>query len=110
VGQNGRNPAIIRTREACMPGTRRTTLWLIVCAAFAAAIGIRAADDPFTPTQRKLWSLQPMRATAPPAVRNTRWVRTPIDAFVLADLEKAGVAAAPRADKITLIRRASLDL
>ena len=93
-----------------MGRTTRTALWLTVCAGFAAAIGLRAADDPFTPTQRQLWSLQPVRAAAPPAVKNRRWVRTPIDAFVLADLEKAGITPSPPADRITLIRRASLDL
>jgi hypothetical protein len=90
--------------------TTRTALWLTVCAGFAAAIGLRAADDPFTPTQRQLWSLQPVRAAAPPAVKNRRWVRTAIDAFVLADLEKAGITPSPPAERITLIRRASLDL
>jgi len=90
--------------------TTRTALWLAVCGGLATAIGVRADSDPFTTTQRQLWSLQPVRAAAAPAVKHRRWVRTPIDAFVLADLERAGIAPAPAADKITLIRRASLDL
>jgi hypothetical protein len=92
----------IRTRRALC-----VTLWVGV----AAVIGLAAASvDPFTATQRQLWSLQPVRAAAPPAVKQRRWVRTPIDAFVLAGLEKAAITPGPPADKITLIRRASLDL
>ena len=45
-----------------------------------------------------------------PRVKNTAWAKTPIDAFVLARLEKEGLAPAPEADKATLLRRVSLDL
>jgi hypothetical protein len=45
-----------------------------------------------------------------PAVRNRAWVRNPIDAFILARLEKEGLQPAPGADRITLIRRLTLDL
>jgi hypothetical protein len=37
-------------------------------------------------------------------------VRNPIDAFVLARLERDGMSPSPEADKATLIRRLSLDL
>jgi len=46
----------------------------------------------------------------PPGVKNRSWVSTPIDNFILAQLEKQGLAPSPEADKITLIRRLSLDL
>ena len=45
-----------------------------------------------------------------PAVTNARWVRNPIDRFVLARLEAAGMQPAPEAGRRTLARRASLDL
>jgi mono/diheme cytochrome c family protein len=45
-----------------------------------------------------------------PAVSDRKWVRSPIDAFVLARLERAGLHPAPEADRATLIRRLSLDL
>ncbi len=45
-----------------------------------------------------------------PAIQNRRWVRNPIDAFILARLEKEGLAPAPEADRRTLARRVSLDL
>ncbi len=56
------------------------------------------------------WSFKPPRASAPPPVRDTTWLRSPIDAFILARLEAAGLAPSPRADRRTFIRRASIDL
>jgi hypothetical protein len=56
------------------------------------------------------WSLIPPRRPAVPAVRSSRWLRNPIDAFVLARLEKEGLTPAPEADRLTLLRRVSLDL
>lgn len=56
------------------------------------------------------WSfLAPVRA-ALPKVKNSGWIRNPIDAFVLAKLEAAGLSPAPEADRRTLARRLSLDL
>ena len=37
------------------------------------------------------WSFVPPVAEAPPAVKNQAWVRNPIDAFVLAELERRGM-------------------
>lgn len=45
-----------------------------------------------------------------PIVENSDWLRNPIDAFVLAALEKKERAPSPEAQKETLIRRLSLDL
>ncbi|MFM7321927.1 MAG: DUF1553 domain-containing protein [Armatimonadota bacterium] len=56
------------------------------------------------------WSLIRPRPVAPPAVRNARWVRNPIDRFVLASLERRGLSPAPEADRRTLVRRVALDL
>lgn len=56
------------------------------------------------------WSFQPVRQVAPPPVRNQAWVRSPVDQFVLARLESEGIEPAPEADRITLLRRLSLDL
>lgn len=70
---------------------------------------IRAGAS-FSAAPKKHWAyVAPKRPTLP-AVRRTAWVRNPIDAFVLARLEKGGLAPAPEASKETLLRRVSLDL
>jgi hypothetical protein len=56
------------------------------------------------------WSLIPPTRPALPAVKNEAWVKNPIDRFVLAKLEAAGLTPAPEADRRTLARRLSLDL
>jgi hypothetical protein len=56
------------------------------------------------------WAFIPPTRPPLPAVKNTSWVRNPIDAFILAELAKHGLAPAPEADRRTLARRASLDL
>src|SRR5205823_2646233 len=45
-----------------------------------------------------------------PAVKDATWVRNPIDAFILAKLEADGLRPSPQADKVTLLRRVTLDL
>jgi mono/diheme cytochrome c family protein len=67
-------------------------------------------SDSLKEQSRALWSLEPVRNPAPPAVRHSDWSRSPIDRFILAELEKAGLLPGPLADKTTLIRRASFDL
>ena len=64
----------------------------------------------FTAGERALWSLQPVKAVAPPAVGDADAVRTPVDAFLVAALKARNLDPSPAADKTTLLRRASLDL
>lgn len=56
------------------------------------------------------WSFIPPQRPQPPAVKNEKWVRNPIDRFILAKLEKLGLQPAPEADRPTLARRLALDL
>jgi hypothetical protein len=56
------------------------------------------------------WSyITPVRPELPP-VKNQAWVKNPIDHFILAKVEAAGLAPANEADRRTLARRASLDI
>lgn len=59
---------------------------------------------------RKFWSFRPVSDPEVPDVTASDWVRTPIDAFLLARLEEQGLKPAPPADKRTLIRRVTFDL
>lgn len=56
------------------------------------------------------WAFHAVVRPELPVVRSADWIRTPIDAFVLARLEQEKLAPAPEADRATLIRRVSLDL
>lgn len=56
------------------------------------------------------WAFEPVRADEVPAVKAKTPAKNEIDRFVLAALEKEGIAPSPPADPRTLIRRLSLDL
>src|SRR5579859_5692698 len=56
------------------------------------------------------WSFRPVLEPAEPEVDHSGWVKTAVDRFILAKLEKAGMSPAPAADKRTLLRRATFDL
>lgn len=73
------------------------------------AVWPKPAEGP-APLRSQHWAYQPIRRPAIPAIKNSAWVRNPIDAFVLAKLEQEGIAPAPEADKLILLRRVSLDL
>jgi Protein of unknown function (DUF1549)/Protein of unknown function (DUF1553)/Planctomycete cytochrome C len=62
------------------------------------------------PEQRAFWSFQPIKNAPAPAVSHADWPKTDIDRFVLARLDKEGLTPVGAADKLTLIRRATLDL
>jgi hypothetical protein len=59
---------------------------------------------------RRVWPHQPVDRPRVPVVKDHRWVRNPIDAFLLARLEAEGLRPAPEADAVTLIRRLTYDL
>jgi cytochrome c553 len=59
---------------------------------------------------RQFWAFKPIVRPTVPAVQAADWVRDPIDAFVLADLESKGLTPAPGADRRTLIRRVTFGL
>lgn len=59
---------------------------------------------------RDHWAFKTPVRPALPQVKNKKWVRNPIDQFVLARLEKEKLSPSPEAERATLIRRLSLDL
>jgi hypothetical protein len=56
------------------------------------------------------WAFQPVVKPKPPAVSKSSWIKTPVDNFVLAELEHKRLKPAPPADRRTLIRRVTYDL
>ncbi len=56
------------------------------------------------------WAFQPPKRVEPPSVKDSTWVRNPIDNFILARLEREGIRPSPEADRSALLRRMSLDL
>ncbi|MBS1722931.1 MAG: PSD1 domain-containing protein [Armatimonadetes bacterium] len=59
---------------------------------------------------KKHWAYAAPVKPEVPRVGRSDWVKNPIDAFVLARLQKEGLRPSPEADRTTLIRRLSLDL
>ena len=88
----------------------RHLLAALVGLALTAGIVYTAESDAFTPSQRSFWAFQTVKKSPVPAVKNKQWVKTPIDSFVLAKLEEAGLQPNPPADRLTLLRRATIDM
>jgi hypothetical protein len=56
------------------------------------------------------WAFQPVSSPTPPDVKQQKWVRNPIDRFILSRLESADLPPAPPASRSALLRRAYYDL
>lgn len=92
----------------------RKGVYIAVMLAVASSVIGAETDSKPAPAAAKAgvpngWAYQPVKAPEPPAVKQSKWVRTPIDAFVLARLEEKGIKPSPEADRATFIRRATLD-
>src|SRR5262245_2124341 len=85
------------------PGFVSVLLTLVAVAVFAAP----SAAGEFKGTE---WPYTPPRPPTAPSLKDRTWVRNPVDAFVLAKLEHAGLHPNPPADKLTLLRRVTFDL
>ena len=70
----------------------------------------QAAGDSSKPAGLDFWSFQPVKRSALPRVENRAWVQSPIDAFVLAKLEAAGLEPAKPAARRDLLRRVTVNL
>ncbi len=78
-------------------------------ATFAPKVRSNNVRKEFTKAQRSWWSLQPVAAPGVPKPAGN-WARTDIDRFILAKLEAKKITPNRQADKLTLLRRATLDL
>ena len=78
-----------------------------------AGVPTKQVEKPALPRDGKKadwWSFKPAARPALPEVRNKKWVRNPIDLFILTKLEQEKLSPSREADRRTLIRRLSFDL
>jgi hypothetical protein len=90
---------------------------LLYCAGFllpvllaTAAVAPAADEYVIPPAKLEHWAWRRPVRPALPTVRAGGWLRTPVDAFVLAGLEAEGLNPAPAASREQLLRRVTLDL
>ena len=79
----------------------------------AATSGSVAPLGKYTAAERHHWAFLPRAHPTPPtfdSASDKSWTTFPIDAFVLARMQKASLTHAPQADRATLIRRVTFDL
>jgi hypothetical protein len=67
-------------------------------------------EAPITASDRSHWSFAPVQQQPLPETKRAQWLRTAIDAFILARLESKDIQPAPEASRPTLLRRLSFDL
>ncbi len=70
----------------------------------------KASGRTLTEADRNFWAFRPVVKPAEPAVKSESLVRTPVDRFILSKVEEKEVEAAPPAEKLALLRRATYDL
>jgi len=81
---------------------------VLVLIGFATSALAGGKIERYDPTQH--WAFIPPTRAIEPKVKQRSWPRNAIDRFVLARLEKESIPPSPEADRVTLIRRLSLDL
>jgi Protein of unknown function (DUF1553)/Protein of unknown function (DUF1549) len=85
--------------------------WYVFVALCSVVTAVYAAETHvFTDAQKTFWSLQPVKKPSVPVVQAKQWPKNPIDAFVLAKLEEKKLQPNKPTDKLTLLRRVTIDL
>ncbi len=128
VGEAAKSPLVQRMKSGEMPTTEKKVPaeMIAVVEKWIAGGAVAKRAEPvslppgidITPEERAYWFYQPIRRVNPPhpqplspgARGDLDRVRTPIDAFVLTKLREKKLSFQPDADRLTLIRRATLDL
>ncbi|MHB1427046.1 MAG: DUF1549 and DUF1553 domain-containing protein, partial [Gemmataceae bacterium] len=77
---------------------------------FRLSFALAALLVPAIANAARHWAYQPLHDPPIPSIKDHNWIRTPIDAFVLAKLEAKGLTPSPPADRRTLLRRVAFDL
>ena len=82
---------------------------LALAAVLMPGLWVTGEAAEYSDTERSFWSFRPRSEAVPPPVVS-KWVRSPIDAFVLARMTGADLEPAPQADRATLARRLYFDV
>jgi hypothetical protein len=126
-GSPGDSPLVDKVVDGEMPPKGKLALRQVTAIRAWVEAGAPYINEPISARRAGVdwWSLQPIRPISPPVARtppfradsnNTndpviaRWIKTPIDAFIMAELAANGLAPAPAAGPATLIRRVTFDL
>jgi hypothetical protein len=80
---------------------------VLVTAACLPTTHAAMGDDP---EPQSHWAFRPLQPQVQPTPKDAAWVGNRIDAFVRFRLEEAGLSPAPRAARLTLLRRVHFDL
>lgn len=72
--------------------------------------GEKKVERPTIGPDKNYWAYQPITRPVPPTVKDARWVKTPVDAFIRSQQEAANITPVAPAAKATLCRRAYYDL
>ncbi|MES2791507.1 MAG: DUF1549 and DUF1553 domain-containing protein [Planctomycetota bacterium] len=96
----------------CCSAENRTWRRFFCAAALLLALAplIQAAEPAAAPVKEKYWAYRPVTRPNVPDVQHKEQVSTPIDAFLLAQLEAKGLNFSPEATREELLRRAKFDL
>ncbi|QDU96742.1 PSD1 and planctomycete cytochrome C domain-containing protein [Lignipirellula cremea] len=71
---------------------------------------LAAGEKQTTAADREHWAFQPVQRPALPVTPEDTWSRNPVDRFLLARLQGAGLTPSAEADRPTLLRRLYFDL
>ncbi|OYW21101.1 MAG: hypothetical protein B7Z55_06180, partial [Planctomycetales bacterium 12-60-4] len=87
---------------------------MLLCGGLSFVATVRAdeaiPETPIEAVDREHWAYRPLSSPVFPHVKDVTWQQTPIDAFILAQLEELGLSGGRPATRETLLRRATFDL
>jgi mono/diheme cytochrome c family protein/cytochrome c553 len=94
--------------DAVVEWVRAGAIW--PSAAESGPALVASHERAVTDAHRAYWAFRSLASPPPPAVNASAWPQRELDRFILARLEREGLRPVRPADKLTLLRRATLDL
>ena len=85
---------------------KKIRLWLTEGAVWPKDVVLKSPRT----AAREHWAFQPVIRPTVPAVENSNQLKNAIDGFVISRLNQLNIVPSPEADRLTLLRRVTLDL